>query len=80
MEVMTLDAALAAVYVEFDVPADRFIANADLAEAFAAAVRERVGDLALETQVVLHRLLYLRKRAHLPRLRRSYFGRNFSDN
>ncbi len=80
MTTMELDAALATTYEDFNVPADQFFGNQDLIEAFTTAVRGRAGDPGLDSQDIMHRLLYLRKKGRLPRLRRSYYGRAFSDN
>ncbi len=74
------DEALIATYEAFDTPADQFIGNPDLVKAFVTAVQARMGDDGLDTQEVMRRLVYLRKRGRLPRLRRNYYGRNASDN
>ena len=74
------DATLIATYAAFDTPVDRFIGNPDLAEEFTRRLRGRSGAGSLNSQEVMQRLVYLRKRGRLPRLRRNYYGRNASDN
>ena len=74
------DEVLIAAYQAFDTPVDHFIGDPDLAEAFATALRERAGAPGLGSREILQRLVYLRKRARLPRLRRNYYGRTASNN
>ena len=76
MATFTLDEALISIYGDFDTPTDQFIGNPELAEAFAEALRNRLGDASLDLQEIMQRLVYLRKRGRLPRLRRSYSGRH----
>lgn len=77
---MNFDTALVRTYEGFDVPVDQFIGDDGLTDAFVTAVRAEAGDPNLATQEVMRRLVSLRKQGRLPRLRRSYYGRKFSDN
>lgn len=74
------DQTLIAAYEAFDTPVDQFIGNPGLAEAFATVLASRVDTPAVDSQKIVQRLVYLRKRGRLPRLRRSYYGRNASNN
>jgi hypothetical protein len=74
------DEALIATYEAFNTPVDQFIGNPGLAEAFASMLRNRAGTPGLDSQKIMQRLVYLRKRGRLPRLRRNYYGRNASNN
>jgi hypothetical protein len=75
-----LDSALVAAYQDFDVPVDRFFGDDGLTQAFVASVAGRLGAADLNPQEVMRRLMNLRKKGRLPRLRRSYYGRNRGNN
>lgn len=74
------DGILIATYAEFNTPVDQFIGNDGLAGEFVHVLEERAGTTGLDSQEILQRLVYLRKRGRLPRLRRNYYGRNPSNN
>ena len=80
MDVVPLDDILVKTYEDFDTPADRFIGDAVLTEAFVTAVRRRAGDSSPDPLTIMRRLVTLRKQGRLPRLRRSYYGRGPSAN
>lgn len=69
------DSTLAAAYAEFNIPVDRFLANERLTQQFVTTVARKLGDPTVESQQVMRRLINLRKKGRLPRLRRSYNGR-----
>ncbi len=79
MKPILLDTVLAQTYEEFSIPADQFIGNSELTQEFASRVRDLVGDVNMESQAIMRRLVNLRKKGKLPRLRRSCSGRNASD-
>lgn len=76
-----LDDVIVQQYVRFDTPADQIVSDPHLSEGFRAAVN---AQLPTDSQVTLpalnRRILTLRKRGEdnggLPRLRRSYRGRD----
>ncbi len=78
MDRAPLDDALAATYEEFNVPVDQFIGDAELTEAFVAAVGGRTGAVVSDPPAIMRRLVNLRKKGRLPRLRRSYNGRGIA--
>jgi len=75
MDRTPLDAALATTYEAFNVPVDQFIGDAELTDAFVAAVSSRTGVAISDSPAIMRRLVNLRKQGRLPRLRRSYNGR-----
>lgn len=75
----SIDSVLLDTYVEFDVPADQFLGDAGLTGRFVDSVHDRLGDWRVPTRDVMRRLINLRKKGHLPRLRRNYYGRDASN-
>ena len=76
-----LDAAIVAVYAEFNVPADQIVLDPALSEQFGKSVNAALPDDQTVTIVQINkRMISLRKRGAenggLPRIRREYFGRN----
>lgn len=73
------DDILRKMYVEYNAPCDRLVSNPVSLQAFAEDYVQRTGQ-QVEAVQVSHRLLTLRKlgaaKGGLPRLRRSYQGRN----
>ena len=65
-----IDVALQSLYIEFDTPADQLLASVELANAFLDSLTKRLGT-SLDREVVLRRLLTLRKKGRLARLRRN---------
>jgi hypothetical protein len=67
------------MYLEYDIPADRLVSNPTILQGFAQDYSVRIGK-DVEPANLSHHLLNLRRRGKdnggLPRLRRSYFGRN----
>lgn len=80
MNTTSLDNALVQTYTDFNVPVDQFIGNPRLTEAFVAAVHALSLEEGPDSQVLMQRLVNLRKKGRLPRLRRSYNGRNGTRN
>ena len=72
------DSAIVVVYVEFDVPCDRLVANQAKLLQFRDRYRQMTGHAPDLTELGEH-LLNLRRRGEakggLPRLRRGYSGR-----
>ena len=64
-----LDTLLPNLYREFDVPADQLVTDSDLGDRFIRLVRQQLGT-TVDRSAVLKRLITLRKKVHLPRLRR----------
>lgn len=65
-----LEEILSIAYKQFDTPADQLATDHQQREAFADAVRVGLGQDDLDTDVVIRRLLAMRKTGGLPRLRR----------
>jgi hypothetical protein len=70
----TFDSTLAVTYQEFDVPVDQFLADDRLTKRFVSIVAGKLHE-PVESQQVMRRLMNLRKKGRLPRLRRTYNGR-----
>jgi hypothetical protein len=64
-----MDSILPDVYRRFNVPADAIATDPAAANRFATMVRERMPGQAVDTGVILKRLITLRKNGKLPRLR-----------
>jgi len=73
------DDVLREMYVEYDAPCDRLVSNPASLQSFAEDYAQRTGQ-QVEAAQLAHRLLTLRKlgavKGGLPRLRRTYNGRN----
>ena len=73
------DDLLRQMYIEYNAPCDRLVSNPVSLQAFAEDYVQRTGQ-QVEAAQVSHRLLTLRKlgaaKGGLPRLRRTYNGRN----
>jgi hypothetical protein len=80
MKTTPLDNALTKTYEEFNVPVDQFLGDSALIDAFVSAVQKRFAKADLDSLAIMRRLVNLRKQGKLPRLRRSYYGRNASEN
>ena len=63
------DTALCRVYELFNVPTDQLLQNRALGDQFVAKFVAETG-MHVEAQVILDRLIYLRKRGRLPNVRR----------
>ena len=77
----TVDHVIIDTYVRFAVPADRIVADPNMATSFAEEVNSSLpGDVNYTVDKINWRLLALRKRGEakggLPRLQRAYYGRN----
>jgi hypothetical protein len=77
---MNADAIIVAVYVTFDQPADRIVADPRMLGEFAELVNRQLPESdQFEIHEMGRRLLNLRRRGQanggLPRLRRGYYGR-----
>lgn len=70
------DAALIQLYGDFGVPADRLAVDLILGERFVDELVRRTACSRPGREVVIWRLLLLRKAARLPRLLRHYRGRS----
>jgi hypothetical protein len=76
----SLDTAIIEEYTSFAIPADRIVAEPQVAVRFCEAVNRRLPEELQVDQAMLNkRLLNLRRRGEakggLPRLRRAYNGR-----
>jgi hypothetical protein len=73
------DTVLKEMYVGYDTPCDRLVSDPSRLSAFVQDYRNRTGE-QVDAAELAHRLLALRKlgeaKGGLPRLRRSYRGRN----
>ena len=73
------DNILKEMYVEYDTACDRLVSDPARLMSFVKDYAERIGQ-QVEAAQVSHRLLTLRKlgqdKGGLPRLRRTYHGRN----
>jgi hypothetical protein len=73
------DNILREMYVEYNTPCDRLVSDPESLQLFTADYAQRTGQ-QVEAAEVSHRLLTLRKlgaaKGGLPRLRRTYNGRN----
>jgi hypothetical protein len=73
------DSVLREMYVKDNVPCDRLVSDPERLFAFTQAYTDRTGQ-EIEPAHLAHRLLTLRKlgeaKGGLPRLRRTYHGRN----
>ena len=73
------DGILKEMYLQYDIPCDRLVSNPELLHRFTRDYANRSGNGAEAAQLALY-MLYLRKRGEenggLPRLRRTYNGRN----
>ncbi len=77
----TLDRVILEQYVLFDTPADQIVSDPNVSAVFRDAVNQHLGDgEQVDVCQLNKRILSLRKRGEanggLPRLRRSYSGRN----
>ena len=73
------DSVLREMYIKNNMPCDRLVSDPERLFAFTQAYADRTGQ-TIEPADLAHRLLTLRKlgeaKGGLPRLRRTYSGRN----
>ena len=76
-----LDSVIIEQYIRFDTPADQIVSDPEVSHRFQRAVNANLSpEEQVDLPVLNHQILNLRKRGEnnggLPRLRRSYGGRN----
>lgn len=76
MKALPFDTDVIRLYPEFGVPADRLLTEPDTGLQFVSALKGRFPGELPPSEDVLKRVLTLRKLGLLPRLGRSYHGRN----